>query len=663
MRAFTFKSIVFGFLGVLVLSSSLGTAENAIKGYLPVLPLFFTVMLSFGWNAVASRLNRTLVFSAPELAVIFCLMAVVSWLPGVQGPMIRQMVLPRYEELTTNASWKEAGVTTRLPDRLFPHGLDGEVLGEKTHFGMIQGGMQVEDIPYQAWIGPLLHWMPFLLLLVFCLLALTFLVHRQWTQHEQLRYPLATVVDALIAEDPQKPGSKIFRNRLFWIGFGLIFALNVLRYLKAWFPNSLPMIPTEYVLSWSSLFPVISESNASMFTIHWMPISFAFIGIAYFVATDVSLSIGLAAPLATILGVQYYLITGNPVSSGGLSSFRAGGFIAVGLILAYTGRTYYFPILRRALCLGRGKSTMDAGGVWAARVFIAAYVALICVTAYMGVGFLMAWLIVTFLLLIFLVVTRLVCETGIPIMVSGWSMPTILSGLFGPAAIGAAPVMFMLFLNSVMAGSSHTTLMMPYMATSLKVLDDNKVNLRRFAFFAKLAIVVALSVGFVTVLILAYTDGAGNLSKGERGVWTEGVRQVLTMMDFGQYEASQQASGLSKLALVRPDGGMLGLVLIGVVVVIGGYLLRFRFSKWPLHPVFFLVVGTSVGMYAWASFLLGWIIKTLIVKVGGGSVYHRVKPLFIGFILGEFMMIAIMLIVGFFYNKFTGASAPGFFMI
>jgi hypothetical protein len=661
--------MIFGLIGLLIVcvfpsySEVVLKLRGSIKGYLPVVPLFLTVVLSFGWNAIAGRVNRKLALSAPELAVVFGLMAMVAWLPGVQHAMVRHTMLPRYEELTTNASWEEAGVTTRLPDRLFPRGLDGETIGEQTHFGMIQGGMPAKDIPYSAWIAPMLNWMPFLLLMVLCLLALTFLVHRQWTRHEQLRYPLASVVDSLIQQDPEKPGGSIFRNRLFWFGFGLIFGLNVLRYLHAWFPNNLPSIPTEYVLGWSRLFPLIGESNAGSFSLHWMPISFALIGIAYFVATDVSLSIGLAAPLATLLGVQYYLLTGNPVASGDLSTFRAGGFIAVGLILAYTGRTYYFPILRRAIWPGGKQDTVDAGGVWAARVFLAAYVALIAVTAAMGVGFLMAWVIVTFLLLIFLVVTRMVCETGVPAIVTGWSLPTVLAGLLGPAAVGAGPVMFMMLLNSVMTGTGTTTLMMPYMATSLKVLDDNKVNLRRFAIVAKLAIVLALVAGFVAVITLAYTQGEGNLLKGERSEWTEGVRQVLSMMDFGQYEASEAASGFSKLGLIRPDGKILGLVIAGVIAVVGCYLLRFRFSGWPLHPLFFLVVGTSVGGQAWTSFLLGWVIKTLVVKVGGGRVYRSVKPLFIGFIMGEFMIIATVLVVGLIYNAITGLEPMSFWMI
>ena len=166
-RAFTLKSILLGLFGLLIVSIfpsysvSVLKLKGSIKGYLPVVPLFLIVVLSYGWNRIAGRFNRRLALSARELAVVFGLMAMVSWLPGVQQAMVRHVVLPRYEELTTNASWQEAGVTTRLPDRLFPRGVNGEMIGEQTHFGMIQGGMDLDAIPYSAWIAPLLNWMPF----------------------------------------------------------------------------------------------------------------------------------------------------------------------------------------------------------------------------------------------------------------------------------------------------------------------------------------------------------------------------------------------------------------------------------------------------------------------------------------------------------------------
>jgi len=662
-QVFTVKSMIFGFIGLLIVSCFPVFAATSLrmagldKGYLPIIPVFLIILLSLGWNALSGRFCRRLVLGSGELAVVFCLMLMVAWVPSMQQALVRTLVLPRYEEFSTNASWQEAGVTARLPERIFPRGADGETIGERTHFGMIQGRMSANSIPYKAWVGPLLQLFPLVVVLTVCLLALTVIVHRQWSVHEQLRYPVASVVDALIEQDSRGAAGAIFRNRLFWFGFAFVFCLHLLRYLHAWFPANMPMPQLEYGLKWSTLFPSMDPSNARMFLLDWMPISFALIGIAYFVPADVSLSVGLTAPLGTLLGIQYYLISGNPVSSGDLDIFRAGGFIAFGIILAYTGRTYYFPILRKAIWPGRGGAQVDPGGVWAARVFLSAYLALVLIVTGMGVGLLMAWVIVTFVLLIFLVVTRLVCETGIPLIAPGWSLQGVLGGLLGPAALGAAPLMFITFLSSTLVASGSSQLAMPFMATSLKVLDDNKVKLGRFVLVAKLGILIALVAAAVAVITMLYTTGAGNLNGGERSLWEQSARRVLTMMDFGQYEASQAAHGVARLGLISPDSHTVRLVLIGLVVVIGCYLLRFRFAKWPLHPLFFVVLGTQFSSYSWTCFLLGWLIKSLVVKVGGGRAYRSTKPLFVGFIAAETMAVGMMLVVGLIYYAITG-NAP-----
>lgn len=668
-RAFTPKSIIFGLMGLLIISVfpaysvTVLKLYGAIGGYLPVVPLFLIVLLSLLWNGLAGRFCRRLALNSKELAVVFGLMLMVSWIPEMQQTLVRNLVLPRYEELTTNATWQEAQVTTRLPDRLFPNAEDGEPIGENTHFGMIQGGMSTDEVPYRAWIGPLLNWMPFLVVLPLGLLALTFVIHRQWTIHEQLRYPLASVADLLIRQDDGKPGGAIFRNRLFWFGFTFVFGFHFLRYLYEWFPSSLPEVPGSYSIVWYALFPSAKLSNSLLFNMHWIPVSFAVIGIAYFVSTDVSLSLGLTAPLGTLFALQYYLISGDPVSSVDLEIFRAGGFVAFGIILAYTGRSYYFPILLKAVWPRRRGTAPDPGGVWAARVFLVSYVALVLIVTGMGVDLFMAWLIVTFMLLIFLVVTRLVCETGLSGISAGWSLPAVMSGLLGPAALGAAPLMFMTFLGSTIVRSVSTQLAMPYMATGLKLIDDNKIDLRRFAVAAKIAIALVLVAGFVAVITIAYTSGEGNLLNTERTVWTQSVREVLSMMDFGQYEASEAAHGFSKLSLIKPDGKTLGLVLGGLVAVIACYLMRFRFTKWPLHPLFFVVLGTGIATFTWMCFLLGCLFKTLVIKLGGGSAYRKVKPLFVGFIVGEFMCFALMFVVGLIYHWITGKLPVPLYMV
>jgi len=257
------------------------------------------------------------------------------------------------------------------------------------------------------------------------------------------------------------------------------------------------------------------------------------------------------------------------------------------------------------------------------------------------------------LLLVFLVVTRLVCETGIPTIAPAWSLPGLMTGLCGPAAIGAAPLVFMGLLSRTMADS--TQLIMPYMATSLKILDDHKVRLHRFAIVAKGAIVLVLIAGFVAILTVSYTSGEGNLLKGERDILTQGVDEVLKMNELGQIEASEAAQGFGKLGLLRTNGRTLGWVLAGLIAVLITYGLRFRFARWPLHPLFLILAGTWVAQSTWFCFLLGWGIKSLVVRFGGGRSYNAAKPLFIGLIVGELMCVAMSFVVGLIYYWVTGA--------
>lgn len=670
-RAFTVKSILLSLVGVVVVCTFPVYCEKvlglkgAIGGYLPTIPVLLLVLLSLVWNMTLGRWQSRLAFGSGELAVVFCLMLAVAWLPELQSRLVNTLVLPRYSELTGNATWQDAGVTTRLPDSLFPAAGPGERIGEKVHFGFIQGGLEMRHAPLRAWGGPLLRWLPLIVLLGVSLMALTVLVHRQWTRHEQLRYPLASIAGALIDQGDGRPGGVLFRNRLFWWGFVFVFGFQLLRYVQAWYPAQLPKLPVEYGLDWGQLLPIISadRSNAGFFLIGWMPICFLIVGMAFFVPTDVSLSMGLTAPLGTLLGIQYYLATGDPVSSSDLEFFRAGGFMAFGLILAYTGRTYYFPLLRKAVLPGGGGRGADPGGVFAARVFLAGGLGLVITLAQMGMGWLVAVVAVGFALLIFLVVTRLVCETGIPAIAGAWSLPKVAVGLFGPAALGATPLVFMSLLSGVIVASSSTQLAMPYLATGLRVLDDREISLKRFLPAAKVAFLLALGLGFVTILVVTYTHGEGKMTVDGKAGIDLAVHEILNLKDTGRLDASAAAHGLGKLRLIRPDGRAAGLVFSGLLAVLATCLLRFRFAKWPLHPLFFVMLGAWNSRSLWFSFLLGWLIKTLVIKFGGGCGYRSLKPLFIGFILGDVMILALMFSFGLLYHGVTGSNPVSIWML
>ena len=81
---------------------------------------------------------------------------------------------------------------------------------------------------------------------------------------------------------------------------------------------------------------------------------------------------------------------------------------------------------------------------------------------------------------------------------------------------------------------------------------------------------------------------------------------------------------------------------------------RLRFPWWPVHPVMFLVWNSYPGRTFGASFLVGWFVKSMVVKYGGARVYQRLKPLMFGLIAGEMLGGVVPIIIGLLYHLVTG---------
>ena len=52
---------------------------------------------------------------------------------------------------------------------------------------------------------------------------------------------------------------------------------------------------------------------------------------------------------------------------------------------------------------------------------------------------------------------------------------------------------------------------------------------------------------------------------------------------------------------------------------------------------------------------IGWFLKYLTLKSGGLGSYRRLRPLFMGFIVGEFGIVGIWMVIG----MFTGVNYQG----
>ena len=59
--------------------------------------------------------------------------------------------------------------------------------------------------------------------------------------------------------------------------------------------------------------------------------------------------------------------------------------------------------------------------------------------------------------------------------------------------------------------------------------------------------------------------------------------------------------------------------------------------------------------FLWSCMFIGWFMKYLALKSGGLGYYRRYRPLFMGFIVGEFGIVGLWMVIG----MFTGVNYQG----
>ena len=82
-------------------------------------------------------------------------------------------------------------------------------------------------------------------------------------------------------------------------------------------------------------------------------------------------------------------------------------------------------------------------------------------------------------------------------------------------------------------------------------------------------------------------------------------------------------------------GGFGFTLLLGVI--------RSRFFGWPIHPLGYGISSSSHMFMFWAPFIISGVAKWSLLKYGGIGLYRRAIPLFLGLVLGDF-------VVGSFWN-------------
>ena len=86
-------------------------------------------------------------------------------------------------------------------------------------------------------------------------------------------------------------------------------------------------------------------------------------------------------------------------------------------------------------------------------------------------------------------------------------------------------------------------------------------------------------------------------------------------------------------------------LLLGAAVTGGLLFLQYHFPSWPLHPIGYTVAYTVLINYEITSSFAIWLIKSLLMRLGGFEMYRKMQPAVIGVLLGYAAGVALSLVV------------------
>jgi hypothetical protein len=625
------------------------------------------------------------------MAVAITLILAACYVPG-RGLMhyfATFLMLPHHHE-RTNPSWQKEKILELAPKQMLADislnedaALNGFVQGlgkGDEHISFInfprdaEGNLTIaSDIPWFAWWDTLLFWGPLLFTISLAFIALALVVHRQWSDHEQISYPIATFASALFPRDGEIL-SPVLKNRYFWVATISVVVFHLNNFAVRWWPEYLIEIPQRFdftSLIWSNalgdVFRRISDGGG------WMlfrpTIYFTAVGFAYFLSTDVSLSLGIG-PFIYCFVIGTLKVYGINFSGGGFMTMKVetflygGAYFGVFLVLLYTGRHYYYSVFKHTFCIPCDEK-VEQRAIMASRIFMMCCLLFVLQLVRVGLDWRLAVLYTIGTVMLFTVVSRLVAETGTFFLHAYFFPCVIIWGFLGSKAIGPQNLLIMFMVSSLLMIDPREAVM-PFLVHGLKIADMNKVKLGRLAALSSVSLLLAFFVGGAATLYWQYDKGSGTVGDG----WTNNsvpkfafnsvvnVKETLRLQ--GNLELSEGLDGWERFGHISPNNAC----VIGFFVMTGLVLLfaagRLHFPRWPLHHAMFLVLGTWQAKNLAAPFLLGWLIKSAVTKYGGGAGYNQVKPIMIGLIAGDMLGGIIPMIVGAIYYFWTGVPPESY---
>ncbi|HJN16562.1 MAG TPA: DUF6785 family protein [Armatimonadota bacterium] len=581
--------------------------------------VFVLLVLALGNLALRRWLPR-LALRPDELAVVYVMVSFASAVGGHDFLQVLVLMLPAGAYYATPENhWGDLLAKHPSPSLLVT---DPEAI---RHFWEGSGSPELFH-GLLPWLKPAAMWLGFALVLLGVMMCINTLVWRRWTEQEKLTYPLTEIPFQVCSPGFKLIGPSLFGSGLLWVGLALAGGIDLLNGLAHLYP-SLPSLK----LTAHNLSPLLQANPWKAMGNTWVSVYPFAIGLGYLMPQDFLFSCWFFYwfwKLELIVGALIgQLQTGLPH----VPEQTFGAYLGIAVFALWAGRKYFTQIARDVL---RGVSPADEPrqAVSYRVAFAGLAVGGVLLTGFMvkmlGASVVSAVVYLVAYLLMSLAMTRMRAEFGLPVhdlFTGPLAMMVNIGGskMWGQKSIVGLSLLW--WLERVQR--SHP---MPHGLEGLSLGERRGVRGSGMLAAIGIAAVVGAVATVGSLVRLGSTHGFATLGTDAPYLGNGGFSRPASWLAY------RRPPNLSKL-------GALG---VGAAFTVALMLLRQRYVWWPFHPVGFAASSIWFIGLLWVPLFVAWVIKGLVIRYGGNKLYSRLVPLFVGLVLGEFLMGGLWGLIG-----------------
>jgi hypothetical protein len=501
--------------------------------------------------------------------------------------------------------------------------------------GFYEGLSPGRTIPWGAWLLPLGGWLVFLGGVLWSLYCLSRLFARRWIHEERVAFPLMELPLELLAAAEGR--SRFWRDPVMWLGFAIPAAMIATTQLRSYYPNW-PALGEQLHVQLGKEIPLqgLPWTALDGFTLSVWPLV---VGISYFLNSEVAVSIWGFHLLFWAQLLLFASLGIPPQGAQGGTGFQPLEWIhhvEFGACIALAAGL--LASIRHELAAAWSSRPQHRATRGAARGFLAANALLLLwsIAAGQGAGVMLAFLACLYVIVVPL--ARLVAAGGLFLVDNAYTPQHLIGNLGGTQNL-SGPAMTVLAAENALYGRADMSFL--YFTSNQSKLAEQTDTERPVTTVALvLAVLVALIGGAAVILWLGYEHGAATFR-----AWP------FSGNVSGQFSEAQDALANPKPPLELPTLAVAVGFAVGLLLVA----MNRRYLWWAISPFGFVVASSeNIAGQIWSSVLIGSVLATLIRRYGGLPVYRRLRPFFLGLILGNAVTYCLMALL----EATLGVGAP-----